>query len=121
MYRPVVVRRPEPGGPGLKRLKQGGGAPKPLLYVHGGGAAQFPDHPAVHLEELSYTVHPIWAGHQGQRLGMTRSDCLSQHLGAVGPKCAVTGGGTAGRLHSKPLGFSTQPAVQPVKGMLAYS
>ena len=30
----------------------------------------------------------------------------------------MTGGGTAGRLHSKPLGFSTQPTVQPVKGML---
>ena len=31
-----------------KVLKQGGGAPKPLLYVHGGGAAQFPDCPAMH-------------------------------------------------------------------------
>ena len=39
----------------------------------------------------------------------------------MGPKCTVTGGGTAGRLHSKPLGFSTQPTVQPVKGMLVSS
>ena len=29
-------------------LKQGGGAPKPLHNVHGGGAVQFPDCPAVH-------------------------------------------------------------------------
>ena len=28
--------------------KTGGGAPKPLLYVHGGGAVLFPDRPAVH-------------------------------------------------------------------------
>ena len=33
----------------------------------------------------------------------------------------MTGGGTAGRLHSKPLGFSTQPTVQPVRGMLVFS
>ena len=32
----------------LQNTKTGGGAPKPLLYVHGGGAAQFPDRPAVH-------------------------------------------------------------------------
>ena len=66
-------------------------------------------------------MHPIWAGLQGQLPGVMRSDWLSQHLGAVGPKCAMTGGGTAGRLHSKPLGFSTQLTVQPVKGMLVVS
>ena len=48
----------EPGhlcpGPGIyscEGLKQGGGAPKPLLYVHRGGAAQFPDRPAVHRRD----------------------------------------------------------------------
>ena len=49
----------------------------------------------------------------GWRLGMTRPDWLFQHLGVMGPKCAVTGGGATGRMHSKPQGFSTQPIAQP--------
>ena len=53
----------------------------------------------------------VWPG--GQLLGMTWSDWLSQHLGVVGPKCVVTGGGATGRMHSKPQGFSTQLTAQP--------
>ena len=49
----------------------------------------------------------------GWRLGVTWPDWLFQHLGVMGPKCVVTGGGTTGRMHSKPQGFSTQPIVQP--------
>ena len=54
----------------------------------------------------------------GRHLGMTWSDWLSQHLGVVGPKCIVTGGGATGRMHSKPQGFSTQPIAQPATSML---
>ena len=57
----------------------------------------------------------------GWRLGMTQPDWLFQHLGVMGLKCAVTGGGTTGHMHSKPQGFSTQPTIQPVTGMSVVS
>ena len=57
----------------------------------------------------------------GRRLGVTRSDWLLQHLGAMGLKCVVTGGGATGRMHSKPQGFSTQLITQPVTSMLVIS
>ena len=58
---------------------------------------------------------------KGRRLGMTRPDWLFQHLGVMGLKCTVTGGGTTGCMHSKPQGFSTQPIVQPVTSMSVVS
>ena len=58
-------------------LKQGGGAPKPLLYVHGGGAAQFPDRPAVHRRDCltpcaqSGPAHGLTPRYNTARLAVT--------------------------------------------------
>ena len=67
MYEYPVVRCPDQD-PGCKWLKQGWGAPRPLLSVLGGGAAQSPDRPAEHwrncLPPAPNLVQPNKAGAQ---------------------------------------------------------
>ena len=93
-------------------LKQGGGLQNPYSTCTGVGQRGFlTAQPYTEGTVLHRAPNLVWPG--GQLLGMTRPDWLSQHLGVVGPKCIVMGGGATGRMHSKLQGFSTQLIAQP--------
>ena len=93
-------------------LKQGGGLQNPYSMCTGvGRRSLLTTQPCIEGTVLRRV--PNLGQHMGQRLGTTRPDWLFQHLGVVGPKCVVTGGGAMGCMHSKPQGFSTQPIAQP--------
>ena len=93
-------------------LKQGGGLQDPYSSCMGVGQCSFLTAQLYTEGTVSHRA-PNLVRPAGRRLGMTRSDWLSQHLGVMGLKCVVTGGGATGRMHSKPQGFSTQPIAQP--------
>ena len=95
----------------LYKLKQGWGAPRPLLFVHGGGAVQFPDRPAVHWRDCLSPAPNLASTEASPRYDSVRLAVPT--FGGNGAKMLPAGGGVMGRMHSKPQGFSTQPITQP--------